>query len=132
MTIVPISDDLAQRPIIRSHRILLEDFCIDADIGFFDFEVGRPQRLIIDVEISINMAHWPKADTQTQAWDYNFIRDGIKALVANRRFNLQETLAGEIFDMIAARPGVQSVTIMLRKPDIYPDAKAVGIVISSD
>lgn len=132
MTVIPITESRRPLPAVRSHKIFLEDLCVDADIGFFDFEIGTPQRLLVNVEVGVDLAHWPKADTQQDSWDYNFIRDGIKELVASRRFNLQETLAQEIYDMVAAKPGVTTLKVMLRKPDVYPDAKAIGVIVSSE
>lgn len=114
-----------------THRILLEDLAVDADIGFHDFEIGTPQRLLVTVDVELDMAHWPQADCRTVAWNYDFIREGIHRMVAARRYNLQEVLAEEIFAMIAERPGVIGLTITTRKPDVYPDARSVGVVISS-
>jgi dihydroneopterin aldolase len=131
MTVIPISEGLAPRLKPAIHRILLEDLAVDADIGFHDFEVGTPQRLLVTVEVGLDLAHWPEADTREASWNYDFIRTGIQALVRERRFNLQETLAGQIFDMIADKPGVLSLTVRLRKPDVYPDAAAVGVILSS-
>lgn len=116
---------------IASHRILLEDLALDVDIGFHDFEVGVPQRLLVTVEVTLDPAAFPEEDSREAAWDYDCIRTGIHALVAGRRFNLQETLAREIFAMVAARPGVRALTVITRKPDVYPDAGAVGVVLSS-
>ena len=36
---------------VRSARILLESLEVQADIGFHDFEIGAPQRLLVTVEI---------------------------------------------------------------------------------
>ena len=36
---------------VRSARILLESLAVQADIGFHEFEVGAPQRLLVTVEI---------------------------------------------------------------------------------
>jgi dihydroneopterin aldolase len=116
----------------KTHKILLQELAVDADIGFHSFEVGTPQRLLVCVEVALDLAHWPEADSREAAWNYDFIRTGIQAMVAGRRFNLQETLAGEIFAMIAAVPGVIGLKVITRKPDVYPDAGAVGIMISSD
>ncbi len=131
MTIIPLKDasTAALRP--RTHTVLLQELAVDVDIGFHDFEVGTPQRLLVCVEVTLDLAHWPKADTREDAWNYDFIRTGIQAMVKDRRFNLQEVLAEEIFAMIAAQPGVIGLKVSTRKPDVYPDAKAVGIVISS-
>ena len=132
MTILPLKDS-AVRPLLpRTHKILLQELAVDADIGFHDFEIGTPQRLLVCVEVTLDLAHWPQADTREQAWNYDFIRSGIQAMVKGRRFNLQETLAEEIFAMIAAEPGVTGLRVSTRKPDVYPDAKAVGVVLSSD
>lgn len=116
---------------IASHRIRLEDLALDVDIGFHDFEVGVPQRLLVTVDILVDPKVFPRDDDPASAFDYDPIRSGIHALVAGRRFNLQETLAAEIFDMIAAWPGVLALTVMTRKPDVYPDAGAVGVTLSS-
>jgi dihydroneopterin aldolase len=132
MTIVPLKDATAPGLVPRTHRILLEDLQVDADIGFHEFEIGIPQRLLITVEVTLDLAHWPETDSREAAWNYDFIREGIHAAVRGRRFNLQETLARQIFAMIAAAPGVRGLRIVTRKPDVYPDARAVGVVLSSD
>ncbi|MGL6044345.1 MAG: dihydroneopterin aldolase [Sandaracinobacteroides sp.] len=116
----------------RTHEIVLEDLTIDADIGFHDFEVGTPQRLQATIRVKLDLAHWPQADTREASWNYDFIRTGIHDLVRSRRFNLQETLAQKIFDMVAANPGVVGLTVWLKKPDVYPDARAIGVILSSD
>jgi dihydroneopterin aldolase len=136
MTVIPALTPRAEgrQPAIspRTHEIVLEELAVDADIGFHDFEVGTPQRLLATVRVKLDLAHWPESDTREASWNYDFIRTGIQALVGSRRFNLQETLAQEIFDMVAARPGVIGLTVWLKKPDVYPDAKAVGVLLSSD
>ncbi len=131
MTIISLKEAAAALA-PRTHKILLQELAVDADIGFHDFEIGTRQRLLVCVEVTLDLAHWPQADTREQAWNYDFIRTGIHVLVKDRRFNLQETLAEEIFAMIASVPGVLALKVSTRKPDVYPDARAVGIEISSD
>lgn len=132
MTVIPLSEGRHPALTPRSHQVFLEDLELMVDIGFHDFEVGTPQRLLATVHVRLDLAHWPQADTREASWNYDFIRTGVKALVDGRRFNLQETLAQEIFDMIAAKPGVVGLSVNLRKPDVYADARAVGVTLSSD
>lgn len=128
-----MSDSLTPaRPQPRTHRIFLEDLEVSADIGFHDFEIGVPQRVLVTVEVTIDLSVWPGEDNEQSAWNYDFIRTGIHDLLRGRRFNLQEILAEEIFTLIADRPGVTQLTVRTRKPDIYPDAKSVGVVLSSE
>ncbi|MFL6845166.1 MAG: dihydroneopterin aldolase [Allosphingosinicella sp.] len=115
----------------RSRKIVLEDYCLAADIGFHDFEVGAPQRLLVTVEVWVDDASFPTVDEAESAWDYDFLRREIGALAAGRRFNLQETVVREIYDLVAARKGVTALRVSTRKPDIYPDCAGVGVELAS-
>jgi len=115
----------------QSHKIMLEDFDLMVDIGFHDFEIGTPQRLRVNIEVWLEPAHFPRCDTVDAAWNYDFLRSSVLTLAASQRFNLQETVAHAIYDLLAARDGVKALRISTRKPDIYPDCAAVGVEISS-
>ena len=115
----------------RTRRILLHDFAVPVDIGFHDFEVGNPQRVSVTVEVWLDEAAFAAEDKAAAAWDYDFLRTEILALVEGRRYNLQETLAREIYTLVAARAGVKGLRIATSKPDVYPDCAAVGVELSS-
>jgi len=115
----------------RTRKIVLEGFELPIDIGFHDFERGNPQRVLVTVEVWVDEAAFAAADEVALAWDYDFLRSAIGALAAARRFNLQETLAREIYDLVAARRGVTALRVATRKPDIYPDCAGVGVELSS-
>jgi dihydroneopterin aldolase len=115
----------------RTHRIFLCDFDLPVDIGFHDFEMGNPQRLLVNVEVWVDSASFASEDTAAAAWNYDFLRTEIKRLAASRRFNLQETLVREIYALIAARAGVTALRVSTRKPDIYADCSSVGVEIAS-
>jgi len=44
---------------VRSARILIEALEVQADIGFHDFEIGVPQRLLISVEVWLDTPDLP-------------------------------------------------------------------------
>jgi dihydroneopterin aldolase len=115
----------------RSRKIVLEDYCLPVDIGFHDFEVGSPQRLMVTVEVWVDEVSFAASDEAGQAWDYDFLRSEIGALASARRFNLQETLVRAIYDLVAARRGVTGLRVSSRKPDIYPDCAGVGVELAS-
>jgi dihydroneopterin aldolase len=115
----------------KTRRIFLQDFDLPVDIGFHEFEVGNPQRLLVTVEVWVDEASFASEDTAAAAWNYDFLRTEIRRMAQNRRFNLQETLAREIYAMVAARAGVVNLRISTRKPDIYPDCAGVGVEIAS-
>ncbi len=115
----------------KSRKIVLEDFALLVDIGFHDFEVGHPQRLLLTVEVWVDERSFAASDDVANAWDYDFLRTEIGALAAGRRFNLQETFVREIYDLVAARRGVTALRVSARKPDIYPDCGGVGVELAS-
>jgi 7,8-dihydroneopterin aldolase/epimerase/oxygenase len=122
-----VPDDLK----VRSARILLESLEVQADIGFHEFEIGKPQRLIVSVEIWLKEVGAPVDDEPVHAWNYDFLRTEIAEIASARRYNLQETLAHAIFDRVAAFRGIDALRIRLSKPDVYPDAHGVGVEIAS-
>jgi dihydroneopterin aldolase len=115
----------------RSRKIALEDYSLDIDIGFHDFEIGQPQRLLVTVEVWLDESAFAAGDEPESAWDYDFLRTAIGRLATGRRFNLQETFAREAYALVAARRGVAGLRIKTRKPDIYPDCAGVGVELAS-
>jgi dihydroneopterin aldolase len=116
---------------VRSARILLEALDVQTDIGFHEFEVGAPQRLRVSLEIWLEDVSPPKGDDPALAWNYDFLRSEVQEIASARRYNLQETLAHAIFERIAAFRGVRALRVRTSKPDIYPEAKGVGVEIAS-
>lgn len=116
---------------VRSARILLESLEVQADIGFHEFEVGAPQRLLVTVEIWLDDLTPPHEDDPNHAWNYDFLRTEVEEIASARRYNLQETLAHDIFERIAAFRGVEALRVRTSKPDVYPEAHGVGVEIAS-
>ena len=116
---------------VRSARILLENLAVQTDIGFHDFEVGAPQRLLVTVEIWLADSTLPPDDDPARAWNYDFLRTEVEEIASSRRFNLQETLAHAVFERLAAFRGVRDLRVRTSKPDIYPDAHGVGVEVAS-
>lgn len=115
----------------RTRKIFLQDYALPVDIGFHDFEVGNPQRLLVSIEVLIDEASFASVDDADAAWNYDTLRTDIGRLATERRYNLQETLARAIYDMVAARRGVTGLKVSTCKPDIYPDCAGVGVELSS-
>lgn len=117
------------RPVSR--KVMLEGMALMVDIGFHEAEIGVPQRVLIDVEVWLDAAHFPDDDHVASAWDYHWLHETLTAMTTGRRFRLQETLAHEIYALTAARAGVTALRVSTRKPDVYADCTSAGVVLSS-
>ena len=116
---------------VRQQRILIDAIEVMADIGFHAFEIGVPQRLLVSVELWIDPPTPPANDDPGLAWDYDVVVQAVRALATERRYNLQETLVHAIFERIASLHGITALKVSSLKPDVYPDARGVGVEIAS-
>ncbi len=110
------------------YTIMLEGLELRMGLGIHAEELAAPQRVIVSVSMTIDLAAPPADDRIDQVLDYDFVRTGIRALVADRHFHLQETLCEAIAALCLADRRVAEVLVRSSKPDIYPDA-AVGCEI---
>ena len=116
---------------VKSSKIMLDSLEVQTDIGFHEFEIGTPQRLLVTVEIWLEDLDAPADDSPHAAWDYDFLRNEVIRLASARRYNLQETLVEAIYQRLAAMRGVRALRISSAKPDIYADALKVGVEVAS-
>jgi dihydroneopterin aldolase len=125
MTIDPLS-----RLTLYCRRIFLRDYEISVQIGAHDFEKGRPQRVIFNVELFVPYAaSTPQSDSLSEVVDYDFVREVIAARVATGHVELQETLCDDLAGRLLAHPQVWAVRLSSCKPDVYPDCAGVGVEV---
>ncbi|MEQ9813131.1 MAG: dihydroneopterin aldolase [Azospirillaceae bacterium] len=115
-------------PYIR-RQIVLEGLRLPASIGVYDHERAAPQPVSISVTLDIDPAARPADDRIEAVLDYDFLRDGIRGLVAGRHFDLQETLAEAILQLCLGHASVTRARVDLRKTAVYPDCDGVGVTL---
>ena len=82
------------------------------------------QKLLVSVALLLDL---PAAgDEIANVADYDFVREGVLRLAAERHFNLQETLCGEILALCLSQPGVLGAVVQTDKPDVYPGVAGVA------
>lgn len=104
--------------------IRLEDLEITMFLGIHDFERAAPQRVLICAEITVTGTDWQAG----RFFDYDRVADFIRGF-NGARIDTQEELVSRIHGFVHGLEGVTHAAISSRKPDVYPDAKAVGVVL---
>ena len=84
---------------VRQQRIHIDSLEVMADIGFHDYEVGAPQRLLVSVDLWVDELAPPAGDDPALAWDYDIIVQQVRSLATERRIvttlaDLGEATAG--------------------------------------
>ena len=109
-----------------NRRIRIREFSQLVSIGFYPVEKTRPQRVLIDVDLHLAPLSHAIEDDISATVNYDALHGQIPKLVANRHFNLQETLCHEILGLCAKLKGVQKAHVWVRKPDVYADCESAG------
>jgi dihydroneopterin aldolase len=103
---------------------------VQTRIGIHATEKAGPQRILIDFEYDVR--HQGRhADEISAVLDYDGVRELVERIALSRHFNLQETLCREILEGLLARAEVVRAKVSTRKPDVYPDVEAVGVVLET-
>ena len=103
-------------------KITLQDIEISMFLGFHSQERSTPQRVLVSAEIEVTGTDWRNG----AFFDYDRVAEHIRSY-AGTRIDTQEELVSRIHAFILALGGVTSATVSSKKPDIYPDAKSVGV-----
>ena len=112
---------------MADYTIILEGLEVAMRLGIHPHE-AVPQRVRLSVWMTIDYATPPSADRIEEVLDYDFLRDGIRALADGEGFALQETLVEAVAELCLADRRVRAVRVQSMKLDVYPDA-AVGCEI---
>lgn len=112
---------------IAEFTTILENLAVMIRLGVHPHEEAA-QRVIVSVEMTVVYPEPLGEDAIAQVLDYDFVREGVLALAAERRFALQETLCEAIAALCLADDRVRRVRVRTMKTDVYPDA-AIGCEI---
>ena len=104
-----------------TYTIRLEALEVRIGLGIHPRERAEPQRVVLSVEMDCAYPAVPD-DRIDAVVDYDFLRDGIRALPGSRHFELQETLCEEVAALAMRDPRVIAVRVRSTKLDVYPDA----------
>ena len=118
-------------PALKGCRMMfLRGMTVQAHIGIHDFELQAPQRLIIDIDVYVDLEqHSPQADQIQEVVDYDFLRAVVHRRISRGHIHLQETLCDDVAKIMLTHPLVMAVRVATAKPDVYPDCDSVGVEV---
>jgi dihydroneopterin aldolase len=111
-------------------RIFVRDYVLDVEIGVHHHEKGVTQRVRFSVDVDITPSTDALDDDIGRTFDYDFVINGIKSIIARGHINLVETLAEEVAQHCLEHPRVERVAVTIEKLDKDPGAVGVEIIRS--
>jgi dihydroneopterin aldolase len=113
-------------------KIFIHALKTEAIIGIFDWERQVKQTVIVDIEISADVAKAALSDSINDTLNYKRIAKRVLAFVEESKFHLVETLAERIAMLLLEDFGVDWVSISLSKPGAIRSSRDVGVKLERD
>ena len=104
--------------------IYIKDLRVQAIIGIFGWEREVRQEVSIDLEMAFDCKRAAKTDAIEDTIDYKKIAKGIIKFVEESEFQLQETLAESIAELVKNKYKVNSLKLRVSKPGALRHAEA--------
>jgi FolB domain-containing protein len=120
----------AAGPSAGIRRIYVRELAVDTVIGVYAREKLAPQRILVSLDIAAEETGEPGSDRLADVVDYDRIVATARTLARQGNVALLETLAERIAgETLQIDQRILTVRVSISKPEIYDDAKTVGIEI---
>jgi len=110
-------------------KIFLRELKVETIIGIWDWERKIRQTVIIDLEMSADIAKAAATDDIKDTLDYKGVAKRIQQFVSESSFQLVETLAERIAGIVRDEFDVAWVRVRVNKPGAIRGSRDVGIDI---
>ena len=110
-------------------KIFIHALKTEAIIGIFDWERQVKQTVVVDIQISADIAKAALSDSIDDTLNYKRIAKRVLAFVEESKFHLVETLAERIAMLLLEDFGIDWVSITLSKPGAIRSSRDVGVML---
>lgn len=109
--------------------VYLRDLRIPAVIGVFEWERRVRQVIAVDLDMAFDVACAARTDALADALDYKAVAKRLIGFVEESRFQLVETLAERIAELVRHEFHVDWIRVRINKTGAVRGARDVGVII---
>ncbi|NVJ61196.1 MAG: dihydroneopterin aldolase [Gammaproteobacteria bacterium] len=109
--------------------VFIEDLIVEAVIGVHAWERKIKQKLVLNIEMSTDVAAAAATDKLEQALDYSAVADCLQEFIQASQYQLVETLIEHCAEKLMQTFNIPWIKIRLSKPGAVRSAKSVGLII---
>ena len=109
--------------------IYLHGLKIDATIGIWEWEKAIRQTIVIDLDMGADIRKAAASDDVKDTLNYKAVAKRIQQFVGDSSFELVETLAEKIAEIILGEFDVPWVRVKINKPGAIRGSRDVGVLI---
>lgn len=109
--------------------VFIRDLKIETVIGIYDWERKIRQMVSIDLDMASDIKKAASSDKIEHALNYKAVAKRLIAFVNDSEYQLVETLAEKICDIVLTEFDVPWVRLTLNKPGAVSGSRSVGVMI---
>ena len=109
--------------------VYIRDLNIKTVIGIYDWERKIRQTVSIDLEMGTDIRRAAKSDYIDDALDYKSVAKRLIGFVEDSSFQLVETLAERVAEIVLTEFNVPWLKLRLSKPGAVRGSRDVGVII---
>ena len=113
----------------RLRHVFVRDLEVTAKLGIYEHEQVTPQRIIVNIDLSVREGDNPLIDDISNVVSYEIVVKKVDAIIAKGHVSLVETLCELIAAACLKDRRVVAARVRIEKPDIIPNARSVGVEI---
>lgn len=110
-------------------RVLIEGLTVLTTIGVYDWEKTIKQKLIVDLEMAWDNQPAGSSDDVSLCLDYFLVSQAITTFIENSQFELIESVAEQVAELIIQQFSVGWLKVKVSKPSAIVNASNVAVVI---
>jgi len=109
--------------------VYLTDLRIETIIGVYSWERQIPQLIILDIEMGTDISAAARTDDLQHTVDYKAVSKRIRGLCEEQQFQLVETLAERIAEVLLGEFSLPWVRLRVNKKGAVTGVRDVGVMI---
>jgi dihydroneopterin aldolase len=111
--------------------IIISELAVSCHVGVSDAERSEPQRLLVTLELTHDLAGAARTDDLAQTIDYYAVAQRLLHFGEGRSWKLIEKLAADLAEMVLREFGPKSVKVEVKKMAV-PEASFVAVRLSRE
>ena len=109
--------------------VFINDLRIETIIGIYDWERKVKQTISLDLEMGTDIRKSAATDAIEDTLNYKAVAKRLIAFVGDSEYQLVETLAEKITDIVLAEFDVPWLKLTVHKPGAVRGSRDVGVII---
>ena len=109
--------------------IYLHGLTVGAVIGIWEWERKIRQKVVIDIDMDADIRKAAASDSVEDTLNYKLVAKRVIELAETSGFQLVETLAERVADIVRNEFGVPWVRVKINKPGAIRGSRDVGVII---